>query len=83
MAIKQKLAKFFKSIFKRKSKVDELLDWQPLTALYGIGEKNAKLFLAAGFKSPEEILSASDEDLLAIPGVGQVFVRKLRRNNAL
>ena len=44
----------------------------------GIGAKSAKAFYDAGFKSTEEIISAKDEDLLAIPGVGINLVKKLR-----
>ena len=48
------------------------------TKLPGIGAKSAKAFYEAGFKSPQDILSAKDEQLLAIPGVGVNLIKKLR-----
>ena len=34
----------------------------------------------AGYKTPESIISASDEELLTIPGVGISFIKKLRKS---
>ena len=61
-------------VFKSESKEP----WTDLTILPGIGTKNCKNFFDAGFKSPEQILSASDKQLLSIPGVGISFIKRLR-----
>ena len=50
-----------------------------LTSIPGIGTKNCKNFYEAGYMTPESIISASDEELLTIPGVGISFVKKLRK----
>ena len=50
-----------------------------LTSLPGIGKKNCNNFYEAGYLTPESIISASDEELLTIPGVGISFVEKLRK----
>ena len=50
-----------------------------LTSIPGIGKKNCNNFYKAGYMTPESILSASDEELLTIPGVGISFVRNLRK----
>ncbi len=51
-----------------------------LTSIPGIGTKNCNKFYEAGYMTPESIISASDEELLAIPGVGISFIKKLRKN---
>ena len=51
---------------------------ESFTSIPGVGLKSAKAFYEAGFKSTEDILSAKDEDLLAIPGVGINLVKKLK-----
>ena len=51
---------------------------ESFTNLPGVGAKSAKAFYDAGFKSTKQILSASDEQLLAVPGVGINLVKKLR-----
>ena len=50
-----------------------------LTSIPGIGSKNCNNFYEAGYLTPESIISASDEELLTIPGVGISFVKKLRK----
>ena len=50
-----------------------------LTSIPGIGTKNCNNFYEAGYMTPESIISASDEELLTIPGVGISFVKKLRK----
>ena len=50
-----------------------------LTSIPGIGAKNCNNFYEAGYLTPESIISASDEELLTIPGVGISFVKKLRK----
>tara|TARA_B100001287_G_scaffold259740_1_gene247186 strand:+ start:437 stop:754 length:318 start_codon:yes stop_codon:yes gene_type:complete len=47
-------------------------------SLPGIGAKSAKAFYDAGFKTTKQIISAKDEELLAVPGVGINLVKKLR-----
>tara|TARA_Y100001968_G_C19024992_1_gene557003 strand:- start:98 stop:367 length:270 start_codon:yes stop_codon:yes gene_type:complete len=50
-----------------------------LTSIPGIGTKNCNNFYKAGYMTPESIISASDEELLKIPGVGISFIEKLRK----
>tara|TARA_B100000579_G_scaffold346464_1_gene299358 strand:- start:511 stop:774 length:264 start_codon:yes stop_codon:yes gene_type:complete len=66
------------SIFNKpeKSLVDRC---ENLTSIPGIGTKNCNNFYEAGYTTPESIISASDEELLTIPGVGISFVKKLRK----
>ena len=52
---------------------------QNLTSIPGIGTKNCNNFYEAGYLTPESIISASDEELLEIPGVGISFIKKLRK----
>ena len=52
--------------------------YENLTSIPGIGAKNCNNFYEAGYMTPESIISASDEELLTIPGVGIGFVKKLR-----
>ena len=59
---------------------DKLSDrCENLTSIPGIGAKNCNNFYEAGYMTPESIISASDEELLNIPGVGISFVKKLRK----
>ena len=51
---------------------------ESFTSIPGVGAKSAKAFYEAGFKSTKDILSAKDEDLLAVPGVGINLVKKLK-----
>ncbi len=51
---------------------------ETLTTLPGVGAKSAKAFYEAGFKTTKSIISASEEDLLAVPGVGINLVKKLK-----
>ena len=74
---KRKLSNIF-SIFNQQDK--ELSDrCENLTSIPGIGTKNCNNFYEAGYMTPESIISASDEELLTIPGVGISFVKKLRK----
>ena len=73
----KKLSKIF-TIFNKKR--DQLSDrYEKLTSIPGIGTKNCKNFYEAGYMTPESIISASDKELLTIPGVGISFVKKLRK----
>ncbi len=59
-------------------KKDVKLLIESFTSIPGIGAKSAQAFYDAGFKSTKDILSAKDEDLLAVPGVGIKVVKKLK-----
>ena len=74
---KRKLSNIF-SIFNNKG--EQLSErCENLTSIPGIGAKNCNNFYEAGYMTPESIISASDEELLSIPGVGISFVKKLRK----
>ena len=49
-----------------------------LKTLPGVGSKSAKALYEAGFKTTKSIISAKDQDLLAVPGVGINLVKKLK-----
>lgn len=66
--------------FSQTSNKDEFKLSENLTSIPGIGSKNCINFYKAGYKTPQSIMKASDEDLLSIPGVGISFIRRLRRN---
>ncbi len=74
---KRKLSNFFNLFNKRGDQSSEKC--KNLTSIPGIGTKNCNNFYEAGYMTPESIISASDEELLTIPGVGINFVKKLRR----
>ena len=69
------------NIFRIFNKQDKTLSdrCENLTSIPGIGTKNCNNFYEAGYMTPESIISASDEELLTIPGVGISFVKKLRK----
>ena len=75
---KKKLFKIF-SVFNKQEK-NFSTKCENLTSIPGIGTKNCNNFYQAGYTTPESIISASDEELLTIPGVGISFVKKLRKN---
>ena len=50
-----------------------------LTTLPGVGKKSAKALYEAGFKTTKSVTSASEKDLLAVPGVGINLVKKLKK----
>ena len=65
---------------KSKSKKDDskkIID--TFKAIPGVGAKSAEAFYKAGFKTTKSIISAKDEDLLAVPGVGINLVKKLKK----
>tara|TARA_Y100001968_G_C18884054_1_gene493013 strand:- start:239 stop:511 length:273 start_codon:yes stop_codon:yes gene_type:complete len=66
-------------IFLNKKSSDFSDTCENLTSIPGIGMKNCNNFYEAGYMTPESIISASDEELLNIPGVGISFVKKLRK----
>jgi len=71
-----KKAKATKSSKTKKSDSKKIID--SFQSLPGIGAKSAKALYEAGFKTTKQIISAKDEDLLAVPGVGINLVKKLR-----
>ena len=74
-----KTAKSSKSSKPARGKKQEVkLLIESFTSIPGVGAKSAKAFYDAGFKSKKDILSAKDEDLLAVPGVGINLVKKLK-----
>tara|TARA_B100000214_G_scaffold113830_1_gene80424 strand:- start:107 stop:376 length:270 start_codon:yes stop_codon:yes gene_type:complete len=74
---KRKLPKIFRIFNKEKKQLSDRCE--NLTSIPGIGTKNCNNFYKAGYLTPESIISASDEELLNIPGVGISFVKKLRK----
>ena len=74
---KRKLSKIFSIFNKKGAELSERCE--NLTSIPGIGAKNCNNFYEAGYMTPESIISASDEELLNIPGVGISFVKKLRK----
>ena len=75
--IKRKFAERFSTFNKKGDKFSER--WKNLTSIPGIGEKNCNNFYEARYMTPESIISASDEELLNVPGVGINFIKKLRK----
>ena len=73
--IKSKLFLFFR---KENELIDNSQKCENLTSLPGIGLKNCQVFFEAGYKTPESIIAAADKDLMALPGVGIAFIKKLR-----
>jgi N utilization substance protein A len=55
-------------------------DSQPgsgLTKLDGVGTKTAELLVEAGYDTVEKIAAMSDEEILAIPGIGEKTAQKI------
>ena len=77
LTTKRKLSSFFNIFNRQGEKFSERCE--NLTSIPGIGTKNCNNFYEAGYMTPESIISASDEELLTIPGVGISFVKKLRK----
>ena len=74
---KQNLFKVLNIFSRQKGELSDRCE--NLTSIPGIGTKNCNNFYEAGYMTPESIISASDEELLTIPGVGISFVKKLRK----
>ena len=75
---KRKLYNMLILLNKRGEKFSERCE--NLTSIPGIGTKNCNNFYAAGYKTPESIISASDEELFSIPGIGISFIKKSRKS---
>ena len=76
---KKKSVKSSKASKSKTKKEDPKKLIEALKAMPGVGAKSAEAFYKAGFKTPKSIISAKDEDLLAIPGVGINLVKKLKK----
>ena len=74
-----KASKATKPVKAKKQEVKLLIE--SFTSIPGVGAKSAKAFYEAGFKSTKDILSAKEEELLAVPGVGINLVKKLKDYN--
>ncbi len=74
-----KASKAAKPVKGKKQEVKLLIE--SFTSIPGVGAKSAKAFYEAGFKSTKDILSAKEEELLAVPGVGINLVKKLKDYN--
>ncbi len=74
-----KASKSSKPVKGKKQEVKLLIE--SFTSIPGVGAKSAKAFYEAGFKSTKDILSAKEEELLAVPGVGINLVKKLKDYN--
>jgi N utilization substance protein A len=48
-----------------------------LTTIEGVGEKTAEFFKEAGYDTVEKIAAMSDEEILAIPGIGAKTAQKI------
>ena len=75
----KKASKATKPAKGKKQEVKLLIE--SFTSIPGVGAKSAKAFYEAGFKSTKDILSAKEEELLAVPGVGINLVKKLKDYN--
>jgi len=49
----------------------------PITMLPGVGDKIVKILQEAGYKSVGDIVSSSEEALIAIPGIGEKTAQRL------
>ena len=75
---KKKSPKSSKSSKSKTKKDDSKKIIESLKAIPGVGAKSAEAFYKAGFKTTKSIISAKDEELLAVPGVGINLVKKLK-----
>ena len=78
LTIQKKIYKILRIFNQQEEKFSE--SCENLTSIPGIGAKNCNNFYEAGYMTPESIISASDEELLTIPGVGISFIKKLRKS---
>ena len=76
--IKEKSTKSAKVSKPKTKKEEKKKIMEALKEIPGVGAKSAEAYYKAGFKTPELIASAKDEDLLAVPGVGVNLVKKLK-----
>ena len=75
---KRKLSKISNIFNKHEKKLSDR--FENITSIPGIGTKNCNNFYKAGYMTPESIISASDEELLNIPGVGISFIKRLKKH---
>ena len=76
---KKKSVKASKTSKSKTKKDDSKKIIEAFKTIPGVGDKSAEAFYKAGFKTPKSIISAKDEDLLAVPGVGINLVKKLKK----
>ena len=67
-----KSSKATKPVKGKKQEVKLLIE--SFTSIPGVGAKSAKAFYEAGFKSTKDILSAKEEELLAVPGLSLIHI---------
>ena len=77
LTTKRNLSSILSIFNKQKDKLSDRCE--NLTSIPGIGAKNCNNFYEAGYMTPESIISASDEQLLTIPGASLGFIKKLRK----
>ena len=77
LTTRRKFLKILSLFYKGEATISEKCE--NITSIPGIGAKNCNNFYKAGYLTPESIISASDEELLTIPGVGISFIKKLRK----
>ena len=75
----KKSTKSTKSLKTKPKKVNSKKSIQTLTTLPGVGDKCAKALYEAGFKTTKAVISADEEELLSINGVGINLVKKLKK----
>ena len=75
---KKRSVKSSKASKSKTKKEDSKKIIESFKAIPGVGAKSAEAFYKAGFKTQKSIISAKDEDLLAVPGVGINLVKKLK-----
>jgi N utilization substance protein A len=56
---------------------DEMPAGSGLTTIEGVGTKTAEQLIEAGYDTVEKIAAMSDEDILAIPGIGEKTAQKI------
>lgn len=58
---------------------DEWLGYQGWLQIPGIGTRIARRIYDAGFRSPEAIRQATDQELAAVKGIGKAKIAEIRR----
>jgi N utilization substance protein A len=56
---------------------EDALPGSELTKLEGVGPKTAEQLIEAGYDTVEKIAAMSDEDILAVPGIGEKTAQKI------
>jgi ERCC4-type nuclease len=53
--------------------------YNQFTQIPGIGQKSAKALFEAGIKTFDDLKNADDRTLLAVPGIGPVALKKIKK----